>query len=226
MRNKISTYVTSDDKVFRTACDMGDVDTKLYTLYHLEMAEKKFQRKSNRTMQSALNSTETFAKKNENAKHEYTGSRYDKYGLDKTKYTEEQIKYIHNKIDEYNDAYKPSEPFEKDSIISLAKTALKISEMETKMMTSDNPKDISALKDLRDMFLKNADSLKMMTKQKDKEDPSKHRTSLAQIIYNYEERKRTGKTEVSEKTDEMEEKMAKERADAIDGRYSDVVNDA
>lgn len=219
MSDEIKTYVTKDGKVFKTTLDIGEVDPKLYTLEHLEVAEKRVHRGTNRNLKGALGSTRALMQKNRTRPSAFKGSKFDEYGLDKSIYSEEQIEYVHEKIKEYEEDYESSTPFEKDTIANMAKTSLKLNQLEAKMMQSDDKKIVDQYTSLRREFSNMAGDLKHRPKDQKNEDLSKSRTSLSQIVFNYENRIRSGKMERDEVTQKMRERMAKIRAEHIDGRF-------
>lgn len=221
MDDFIKRYVTSDGEVFETTLDIGKVDCKLYTLYHLSIAEKRVHAGTNKTLQAALNSTKAIAKKNQKSNKNIEGAKFDEYGLDTSVYSERQLDFLRNKMEEFENVYEPSSPFEKESIGILASISLKMNEVRVKMITSDDQSYVRELKDLREMFSNIAGDLKLRPKDKKEVDKSKGRTSLAEIVMRYEARKRSGRREVTEKTKEMDKKMSNLRVEHLDGNFTD-----
>lgn len=217
--DEIKSYVTSDEQVFKTTLDIGDVNPKLYTLYHLEMAEKRVIKGSNRNLKTALGSTRALAKKNQTSAKALSGADFDEFGLDPSVYTKKQIKFIHKKIEEFNGMYEASTPFEKETLGLMATTVLKMSEIKAKMISTDSEKYIKQLDSLRKMFSDMAGDLKARPKDKKDDDMSKSRNSLAEMVRRYEARKRSGRREVNEKTKGIEKRMSEIRVSQIDGKF-------
>ena len=219
--DEIKTYVTADNQVFRTTLDIGKTDTKKYTLYHLEMAEQRVHTGKNRTLQAALNSTKALASKNQKSSKSLSKEEFDEYGISDGAFTAEQKAFITNKIKEFEATYESSTPFERETIGLMAATLLKINEVKVKMLTSDDTGYVKQIKDLREMFSKMAEDLKLRPKDKKEQDKSKGRTSLAEIVLRYEARKRSQRKEWTEKTDLMNERMEEAREDAKDPKFAD-----
>lgn len=219
--NEIKSYVTSDGQVFKTTLDIGDVDPKLYTLYHLEIAEKRVHGGKNKSLRTALNSTRAIAKKNQTSSKVMSESNFDSYGLDPSVYTKQQIEFIKSKIQEFENVYESATPFEKETIGIMATILLKINEVKAKMIVSDNAGYVKQLKDLREMFSKMAEDLKLRPKDKKEIDKAQGRTSLAEMVMRYEARKRSKRKETSEATEEMSKLMAIERANAMDSKFDE-----
>lgn len=219
-KNEIKSYVTSDGQVFKTTLDIGDVDPKLYTLNHLEMAEKRVIKGSNKNLKTALGSTRALAKKNQTTAKSLSDAQFDEYGLDPSIYTKKQIDFVHQKIREFEAQYESSTPFEKETIGMMAVTLLKITEIKAKMISSDSNNYVKQLKDLREMFSKMAEDLKLRPKDKKEEDRSKNRNSLTEMVRRYEARKRSQRKETSDKTKAMEEMFSKVRVNSLDGKYA------
>jgi len=217
---ELKTYVTSDGQVFKTTLDIGDVNPKLYTLYHLEMAEKRVIAKKNKSLQTALGSTRALAKKNQTSAKVLSEVQFDEYGLDPSVYTKKQIDFVHNKIKDFEGTYESSTPFEKETIGMMAATLLKINEVKAKMISTDNEKYVKQLKDLREMFSKMAEDLKLRPKDKKEEDRSKNRNSLAEMVRRYEARKRSQRKESTLKTETMDKMLSEVRTKALDSKYS------
>lgn len=218
--SEIKTFVTSDGQVFKTTLDIGEVDPKLYTLYHLEMAEKRVITGKNKSLKTALGSTRALAKKNQTSAKVLAEADFDEYGLDPSIYTQKQINFVKGKIDEFEAQYESSTPFEKETIGMMAVTLLKITDIKAKMISSDNPSAIKNLKDLREMFSKMAGDLRLRPKDKKEEDRSKNRNSLAEMVRRYEARKRSQRRETSQKTEEMRKLLSESRTKALDGKYA------
>lgn len=219
MSDEIKSYVTSDEQVFKTTLDIGEVDPKLYTLYHLEMAEKRVIKGSNKSLKTALGSTRALAKKNQVSTRNVSEAGYDEYGLDPSIYTEKQIEFVKNKIEEFENIYQSATPFEKETIGMMATILLKITEIKARMISVDSDKYVKQLKDLREMFSKMAEDLKLRPKDKKEEDKSKNRNSLTEMVRRYEARKRSGRKETSKKTKEMDKALSNTRANALDNKY-------
>lgn len=217
---ELKTYVTSDGQVFKTTLDIGDVNPKLYTLYHLEMAEKRVIAKKNKSLQTALGSTRALAKKNQTSAKVLSEVQFDEYGLDPSIYTKKQIDFVQNKIKEFEATYESSTPFEKETIGMMAGILLKINEVKAKMISTDNEKYVKQLKDLREMFSKMAEDLKLRPKDKKEEDRSKNRNSLAEMVRRYEARKRSQRKESTIKTETMDKMLSEVRTKALDSKYS------
>jgi len=221
---EIKSYVTSDGQVFKTTLDIGDVNPKLYTLYHLEMAEKRVIAGKNKSLKTALGSTRAIAKKNQVSAKVISEANFDEYGLDPSIYSKQQIGFIKNKIKEFENTYESSTPFEKETIGMMAVTLLKITDIKAKMITTDNDKYVKQLKDLREMFSKMAEDLKLRPKDKKEEDRSKNRNSLAEMVRRYKARKRSKKSEITEKTMRMAKMLSETRVNSLDGKYAEDVN--
>lgn len=214
-------YVTADGEIFKTTLDIGEVNPKLYTLEHLEIAERRVHQGTNKTLQKALNATKALMKKNRKSSKVLSKVSFDEYGINESTYTKEQVKFLKDKIDEYEAIYESATPFERETIGMMASILLKINEVKAKMVSSDEMAYVKQLKDLRDMFSAMASDLKMRPKDKKEVDKSKGRTSLAEIVMRYEARKRSGRRETSERTKQMAKDLAVERVKAIDGNFSD-----
>src|SRR5699024_11667965 len=96
---------------------------------------------------------------------------------------------------------------------------IKLNQIETKMIQSEDKKIVDQYTSLRREFSNMAGDLKHRPKDQKNEDLSKSRTSLSQIVFNYENRIRSGKMERDEVTQKMRERMAKIRSEHIDERF-------
>src|SRR5699024_8890772 len=140
MSDEIKKYITADGQVFETLVEMGDINPKDYSLYHLEMAEKRVLKGTNKNIRAALGSTRAIAEKNASRGSSYSNKSIDEYGIDRSVYSKADVEFLHNKIREYKEDYKATTPFERETILNMAKTSLKLNKLEGKMMSSDDKK--------------------------------------------------------------------------------------
>lgn len=219
--NKIKEYLTADDQIFKTMVELGKCNPKDYDLETLQQAEARVVKGLNKNVGTAISNVKGLMQNNKKriSNKKLKEAELDEYGLNPDLFTDTQINFIHKKIKEFEAVYDTSTPFARETIIEMAKNRLKNSEVEAKMINHDDPKYIKAKTDLRKDFSSMAEDLKLLPKQKKTEDRSKGRTSLAEIVLRYEARKRSGRMEVSEKTEEMKKRLSEERAVAKDGKF-------
>lgn len=215
-------YETKDGKIFKTDLDIGEVRTSFYELELLERAEGRVKRGTNKTLQTALNSIShlKMGSKKKPTASRLKDSDFDEYGLNAAFYTDEQAEFIINKVKEYEAVYDTSDPYVRDRIITMSKLSLKMIELEAKLLSSNDSKLIKQVSDLSTSISKIAEELKVAPKQKKEEDKSKTRNSLAEMVRRYEVRVRSGRRERTKATKKMEERMAKIRAESIDGKFA------
>ena len=222
--SNIPEYVTADNKLFKTTLELGDVNPKQFDLDILERAESRVLKGTNRSLRTALNSLGGLKK---GSKKKTVNSamirdiELDEYGLDPALYSEAQINYIVKKVKEFRATYNHDTPFENETIIEMAKNRLKTAEVEAKMLNSDDEKLINQKTKLRTDFSSMAKDLKIKPDQKNEQDKSKSRTSLAEMVLRYESRRKTGRLETDEKTEEMRKRLAAIRAMQLDPKFED-----
>lgn len=216
MEKDYQEFLSKDEQVFKTLVDIGEVDTKEYDLKTLLQAEKRVIRGTNKTMQSALNSITSLRQnqKQKSAKVDIKDVEFDEYGLSPAFYSENQIKFIRQRIDNYHNGFDIATPYQQQGVIQLAKNEWTIAELQMKIAIEPSKEDIASLKIITEIHAKQSNDLKLTPRQANGDANSED--ILSNVCIAYEDRYRNTAFEFSH-IDERDrlEKIMIDNADKI-----------
>jgi uncharacterized protein YerC len=190
---KASDFLTKDDQIFKTILDMTGVNSKSYDLEQLLQAERRVHNGTNKTIKTALNSIASLKRgnkkeSNNNSSKDIQNVEFDEFGLSEDIYTQQQIKFIRERIQDLQDNNNISSSYQRQGVIRMAKLESTITELEAlNAMSRGMDKDLmDNLKKANDMYAKVVSDMKLTPRQAN--DGEKGEDAFANAVIAYDEK--------------------------------------